>query len=93
MEEVQDMTILEFVMIKLLRGEKIDIDNTGNNEKFEVIKTIQKIPGTKDVIIETEEGSKCSMSLDKAYSWKIDKRKNRVKPEFQIKAKKKFRNL
>lgn len=90
MTEKQNMTILEFMMIKLLKGEKIDVDDRDEVETFETIKTIQKQPLIPDVIIETEEGSKLSMSIDQVYTWLIDKKKPRVKPTRRIKPKKRF---
>lgn len=90
----QNMTLMEFVFIKTLKGEKIEIEKEidgVNVFSFETIKTIQKLPQIQDVVIETEEGSKKTISIDKIYNWMIDVEKPRVRPKGHEKPKKKFK--
>jgi len=84
----QNMSIIELLLIKQLRGEKIEIiEDSGI---FETIKTIQKMTMIDEVVIETDEGSKVTLSMEKIYAWEIDVKKDRVKPEKRLNHKKKF---
>lgn len=72
-----------------MKGKRIEI--TEDSGTFETIKTIQKLPQIDEVVIETEEGSKKTISLDYLYTWEIDKKKDRVKPQGRLKHKKGFK--
>lgn len=89
--EIQDMSIMQLLLEKTMIGEQLDIFPDDGEEKFETIKDIQVIPGTDDVVVETIEGSKVCFSIYKIYPWKVVKRKQRIKPDYQLKPKKRFR--
>lgn len=90
--EEQLMTPLEFMLIITLKGKQIQVAKDATDKPvFETIKTIQKLPQIQDIVIETEEGTKKTISLDKIFNWKIDKKKDRVKPGGRIVPEKRFK--
>ncbi len=89
----QMMTPLEYVFIEVLKGKLIEIERIENGQtvsSFETIKTIQKLPQIQDVVIETQEGSKKTISIDKIYNWGIDVQKPRVVPNGHERPRRKF---
>lgn len=86
----QDMSIIQYVLLLTLPGKFVEI--TSGTGDYEEIKTIQKSPLIDEVTIETVEGSKKTMSLDKIYSFLVEVKKPRIKPDGQIKERKRFRD-